>query len=119
INFNPPSLPFPSKVPLLDFSARWVGMLKIPKSGHYTFAMMLDDGGRLQIDGKPVIEDWVAHAPARREGQLDLEAGHHDIEVEFFQGGGSSTCKLYWALKDGFADTIVPDDALWHRKKKK
>ena len=114
-------LPFPPNVPKQDFCARWLGLIKVDKPGHYTFTLLLDDGGRLWIDGRQLIDDWTAagHAPLKRMGQIDLEAGYHEIKIDFFQGAAGAACKLFWALRDGFAEVLVPDDALWHRPKRK
>ena len=42
--------------------------------GAWEFSTLSDDGVRVTVDGKPVIENWAWHGPTRNTGQLTLEA---------------------------------------------
>ena len=59
-----------------DFSVRWTGQLVPPVSGRYELTVTGDDGFRLDVDGKRVIDEWTTTPRARaRSATLDLEAG--------------------------------------------
>ena len=59
-----------------DFSARWTGQLLPPASGTYTVIVAGDDGFRLFVDGKPVIDDWTTTSRAQaKTAAVTLEAG--------------------------------------------
>jgi hypothetical protein len=73
--------------PLLEwFAIRFVGRLWVPASGHYQFRINSDDGSRLFIDDRQVIDNDGVHPPRASEGGIELAAGSHEIVVEYFQG---------------------------------
>jgi outer membrane protein OmpA-like peptidoglycan-associated protein len=67
----------------------YVGMLAIQRAGRYRFRLTSDDGARLSIDGKRVVDNDGLHEPSAKEGELSLGIGIHDVRVEYFQGPGS------------------------------
>lgn len=62
---------------------------EIPE-GHYILYLTSDDGVRLFLDGKMVIDQWNIHEPATDEVKLKL-GGSHRLEIEHFEGGGFGT----------------------------
>ncbi|MCW8132592.1 MAG: protein kinase [Planctomycetota bacterium] len=97
-----------------DFCIRWFGTIKIEKAGHYTFATSADDGTRITVNGKQLTNDWTTHPMTRFAGEIDLAAGSYEIKLEYYEKGGGAGCRLYWGLKDGFPETIIPPEALSH-----
>ena len=87
-------------VPHEHFSARWTGTLgPMPKTGEYTFGLTSDDGSRMFIDDKKIIDSWVPQAESLTTGKIHLEEGHtYKIRVEYFQAGGGAICRLGWKL---------------------
>src|SRR5262249_42746958 len=71
-----------------DFALKFEGFLKIEREVMYTFIVTSDDGSRLYVDGKLVVENDGIHAPLTREGSARLTKGVHKITVGFMQGGG-------------------------------
>jgi hypothetical protein len=53
-----------------------------------------DDGVRLFVDGKRVLERWNRHGPTEDVVTLDLDAGPHDLRVEHFEIDGWSWLAL-------------------------
>jgi beta-glucosidase len=80
-----------------DYSVRWTGHFRAGASGIYTIAMTCDDGMRVFIDGKKVLEDWRV-GPARTTSiEMELVQGQdHAVTVEFFQRAGQAVAKLEW-----------------------
>ncbi|WP_308238128.1 glycoside hydrolase family 3 N-terminal domain-containing protein [Phenylobacterium sp. J367] len=70
-------------------SARWTGYITAPETGDYRFRFASDNGYRVYVDGKPVVEEWgVGDAPSILDGGVRLEAGkRYAIRVEGFQRG--------------------------------
>jgi hypothetical protein len=94
------------------YSARWTGQIEAPVSGTYTFTGTADDGVRLFIDGKVVVDDWSDKAPTDITGTIALEAGkRYDIQYDYYENGGGAVARLAWEYP-GQARQIVPASAL-------
>ena len=94
------------------FASRHRAFIEIPASGLYTFSIESDDGSALFIDGSRLILNDGVHSMARKEASIELEAGLHDLRVDFFENGGDAGLRLYWASA-AFAREIVPAGAFW------
>lgn len=100
-----------------NFVVRWSGMVKIATAGKYTFATESDDGSRLSIDGKVVVNNGGPHGMEKKSGEIELTAGDHAIVIEYFQGGGGGGCKAFWKAPGG-DEMPIPTSALAHDKDK-
>ncbi|MBK9338141.1 MAG: right-handed parallel beta-helix repeat-containing protein [Lewinellaceae bacterium] len=58
--------------------------------GRYAIELTSDDGARLYIDGKRVIDHWDIHEPAVDEIEVEL-GGTHTIRIEHFEASGFGT----------------------------
>jgi beta-glucosidase len=84
-------------VPATNFSVKWTGTLTPPTTGTYTFGLTSDDGSRLFIDGKQVIDNWRDQASNTETAQVRLTAGQAvPIEVDYYQAGGDDLVHLGW-----------------------
>jgi parallel beta-helix repeat protein len=63
--------------------------------GEYAIELTSDDGVKMFLDGKLLIDHWNIHEPAVDEVRLRL-GGHHKLEVEHFDGGGFGTLDFRW-----------------------
>ena len=80
-----------------EFGLVFTGKLDAPKDGEYFFQVASDDGGRISIDGKSVVEnDGIHPASAIREGKVKLKKGSHDFRLEYFQGTGQAELFAAW-----------------------
>src|SRR5438034_1339691 len=57
------------------FSVRWTGEVEAPVTGEYRFFIQTDDGGRLWVDEKLLIDQWHIRAQAEGAGRIQLEGG--------------------------------------------
>jgi PA14 domain-containing protein len=99
------------------FYVRWTGLIRTPKDAKYTFYTESDDGSRLFIDGKQVVENSGLHPMEEKSGEIELKAGDHEIKVDLFENEGEVGVKLSWEAA-GMTKEVVPDAALFHRKDK-
>ncbi|MSQ94774.1 MAG: cytochrome c1 [Gemmataceae bacterium] len=67
---------------------RFEGYLDIEKDGTYSFHVTSDDGSRLWIDDKLVVNNDGVHPPQLKSGNSKLTKGVHKIVVAVFNGGG-------------------------------
>lgn len=71
-----------------QFALRFEGALSIDTEGEYTFWLKSDDGSRLTIDGKVVVDNDGIHGAQEKNGKLALAKGSHLITVDFFEQAG-------------------------------
>ncbi|GAA3433792.1 glycoside hydrolase family 3 C-terminal domain-containing protein [Kutzneria kofuensis] len=84
-----------------NYSVKWTGTLTPPATGTYTFGLSSDDGSRLFVNGKQVIDNWRDQASHTETATVDLTAGTPaQIEVDYYQSGGDATVNLGWAQPD-------------------
>lgn len=99
INFEPANQapdPFLPKSPL---SVRWTGKLRPTVTGQYTFSFTSDDGCRLSVDGKMLIDAWRGHAVRTDTATIYLEAGKdYQLKAEYYDNRDYAVAKLQWRV---------------------
>jgi mono/diheme cytochrome c family protein len=60
------------------------------------FHLGSDDGSRLLVDGKKVVDVDGVHPHQTKSEEIQLAPGPHLVVVEYFQGGGEWTVDLQW-----------------------
>ena len=84
-----------------NFSARWTATVRPTASGTHHLALTSDDGSRLMIDGKVVIDNWGDHGEEQKDARVELAAGRdYRFEVEFYDASGGAMVKLGWVTPD-------------------
>lgn len=68
------------------FALDFTGAFSVDKAGTYGWELMSDDGARLWIDGKLVLNNDGVHGPGSVSGEAELQPGAHRIRVAYFQG---------------------------------
>jgi hypothetical protein len=113
INFSSTQEDWPGTMYKDFFYVRWTGKIRIPADGKYTFSLISDDGSRLFIDGKQIIDNGGAHAMEEISRDAQLTAGDHVIKIEFFEKDIDAGCVFLWQ-SDKIARQVVPATALYH-----
>jgi len=72
------------------------GLIKVPADGIYTFYISSDDGSKLIIDDKPVIDNDGLHGFVEKNNELPLARGYHSIKILFFERSGGDDLKVQW-----------------------
>jgi alpha-D-xyloside xylohydrolase len=81
-----------------DYSVRWTGTFVARAAGAYRFQASADDGVRLFIDGKPLLNDWSVHPARPVAASVNLSANsRHTIRLEFFQATRDSLIHFSWS----------------------
>jgi hypothetical protein len=68
------------------FGIDYSGRFWIDKPGLYRFELTSDDGSRLYIDGRVIVNNDGIHAPETKVAAVPLDGGVHRIRVSYFQG---------------------------------
>jgi hypothetical protein len=92
---------------------RWKGRISIPEAGAYTFYVKSDDGSRLFIDGRRVLNNDGLHPAREVSAETELTAGLHVLQLDYFQNAGPGSCLLLWKPPGGDKE-IIPDAVLYH-----
>ena len=67
------------------------GTVMLP-AGRYELVVTSDDGIRVWLDDRLVLEDWSIHAP--KEDRIPLTGGAHRIRLEYFQNTGAAALQV-------------------------
>ena len=82
-------------LPADNFSARWTRTLPFA-DGRYRFTVQVDDGARLWLDGRLLIDQWGEGSARTFTAEADLAAGNHTLRLEYLELGGGALAKLTW-----------------------
>jgi hypothetical protein len=84
------------------WSARWTGFIEAPLSGEYSFHTFSNDGVRLWVDDRLIVEDWTDHGEKEDVGRITLEGGRrYPFRMEYFYNGGQGVSRLWWTPPGG------------------
>jgi alpha-D-xyloside xylohydrolase len=126
---DPPLGSVPPGLASLDhFSARWTGQLIAAESGEHEIGVEGDDGFRLWLDDRLVVDDWAVGGARFRGHRLTLQAGQTlKLRIDFFQEGGNRVLRLAWRTPsqqrelaaaqrqvDPRQATLLPEACDWH-----
>ncbi|MBM7440209.1 family 16 glycoside hydrolase [Streptomyces sp. HB132] len=95
-----------------NFVAEASGYLVVPADGTYTFRLTSDDGSRLTIDDREVIDHDGLHGAEPKDGSVQLDAGSHPFKVDYFERGGEQQLTLAWRPPGATEFGVVPREAL-------
>jgi hypothetical protein len=70
------------------------GNFEVERPGDYTFHLTSDDGSKLYIDDRLVIDNDGDHSLLELKNSTNLSAGTHPIRIEFFEAGGEAVLEL-------------------------
>ena len=79
------------------YSAKWTGKIHSPKTGNYKIGLDGNDGYRLYINNKLLIDNWKKQTYSTMLADFLFEQNkEYDITVEFFEPIGNAHIKLIW-----------------------
>ncbi|NOQ77216.1 MAG: hypothetical protein GQ475_05420, partial [Methylococcaceae bacterium] len=86
------------------FAFRFQSGLDIPKDGRYYIFLISDDGSKIFIDGELVVNNDGLHAARRwKYNRIELTAGIHELEVQYFEKTGRERLVIYlWERSMGY-----------------
>jgi alpha-D-xyloside xylohydrolase len=111
-----------------NFSARWEGMITAPEDGEYEIGMEFDDGARLYLDNKLILNDWGFGQKRYKGIKVQFTKGQKiSVKVEYHQGTLDRYFRLGWRTPSDFRaladmkqqlnntmETYLPPAAGWY-----
>jgi hypothetical protein len=96
-----------------SFSARWIGRIEAPATGSFTFVARVDDGVRLWINHKLIIDWWKTEGVKEPKGSILLKGGQkYDIKLEYFNAGKEAEAHLLWS-GPSIPHGVIPTKSLY------
>jgi beta-glucosidase len=88
------------KLPVDFYSARWTGKIRSPKTGKFKVGLDGNDGFRLFIDNKLIIDNWKKQTYSTILAEYYFKKDKsYDIKIEFFEPVGNAHLKLIWNVE--------------------
>lgn len=94
-----------------NWAGRFTGEIYFPSSGSYRIEASSDDGVRVFIDDKTIIDSWVDQAFVRTGTYAAGEAGWKRIRIDYYEASGGAGISLYWIPPAG-SSALVPGSNL-------
>lgn len=95
------------------FGIVYTGSFAVSVPGNYTFTVLSDDGAKVYIDGRLVVDNDGVHPPGEESGAVRLDAGAHNIKLEYFQGPRYEIALQLWVIPPGGRKQIFNIDKAW------
>lgn len=126
---RPPLADIPAGLKSLDnFSARWKGNLVAPEDGEYEIGLEGDDGYRLWLNDKMVVEDWSEAAKRYKGTRVTLQKGDVvPVRIDYYQDARDRNLRFAWrspselkkiaeatAKLDNVSRTYLPTGTTWY-----
>lgn len=83
-----------------NFSVRWTGKFDFDQS-KYAFKVKADDGVRMWVDNKLVIDQWKDQSPTEYSANVDLTKGTHEVKVEYYEKEKGAQVNAWWEKAGG------------------
>ena len=92
------------------------GYINIEQDGDYKFFTMSDDGSKLYIDDKQIVNNDGSHGVKQHGGDVTLTKGYHVLKVSYFNGSGGKVLNVFYR-GPGIPKQPVPVDVLFGEKR--
>ncbi|GAF02789.1 glycoside hydrolase family 3 protein [Saccharicrinis fermentans] len=110
VNFDPVNQPPDSYSNYRHKSMRWTGYIVPNISGDYKIGVNSDDGIRLWLNDKLVVDEWHNRGTTTDQVDVKMEAGKkYAIKLEYFDNGGDAICQLLWKVPGDTGDLYDED----------
>jgi alpha-L-fucosidase len=98
-----------------DYGFEYTGYVKVPTDGTYIFYCESDDGSKLYIANRLVVNNDYAHGMVEEKGVIALKAGFHAFRLQFFQQKGDVGLQVSFK-GPGMPKQEIPDGVLLYKK---
>lgn len=99
-----------------NFAIYASGFINIKKTTNIDFRLVCDDGGKLFIDNKLIIDNGVNHGLQPTDGETILKPGKHPFRLEYYQGLYGKGLSLQWRPYGSKAFAVVPPSVFTYQE---
>jgi hypothetical protein len=101
-----------------NFGIRWHGYIRAPKPGKYTLVLLCDNGCRMTVDGKTVIDRLSTGGQHRLTAEVELTDKPTPFRIDYNEGMFTAWCRLRWSRdgKQGFPEQPITPQFLFHTR---
>ena len=92
------------------------GYLVIEKQNSYNFRIWSDDGSRVTLNDRIILDNDGNHGTDYKEASVTLTEGLHPFKIEYFQGEGGSYLSWNWKPSGSEMWMVVPAENIVHTK---
>jgi hypothetical protein len=96
-------------VPADRFSVRWIRTIEF-EGGNYRFTVVTDDGFRLYVDGRLILDKWIDQPSTTYTVDIGLVGGHHSVVAEYYENTGGAIAKLSWRRLTELGVEVIVDE---------
>lgn len=93
------------------FAVRWSGYIRAPRPGRYKLLAIADDGFRMKLDGKPVMDSW--NQIAWQNALVELTGAPQEICFEMHENRWGAAARLQWVPPGESVAVPVPPSAFY------
>jgi len=101
-----------------QFSVDWTGDVQVNSSGEHEFCVEADDGIRLWIDNRLIIDRWINQALTRSCGVIYLDSlvggNFKPLQLHYFEASGDATVRLFFRSLPNGSSEIASRSVLYY-----
>ncbi|MGV3639571.1 MAG: PA14 domain-containing protein [Adhaeribacter sp.] len=98
-----------------NFAVHASGFLHIRQTARVVFRLVSDDGSRLFIGNKLVVDHASRHGLEPKDAEITLKAGKHPFRVEYYQDKGNKGLSLQWKTAGDKDFSVIPPEVFTHQ----
>ena len=105
---QPPAAGMPAE----NFSVRWTGWLLPPVSGRYVFHVTVDDGIRIWVNDKRILNEWRGQAVSNYTAAVELTGNRpYRLRIDYCQYSMDTRVVVTWERPEA---PLKTPPASWH-----
>ncbi len=91
------------------FGIVYTGIIQAHQPGHYLLRVASDDGSKIYLDDKLVVNNDGLHPITTARGAMDLDTARHHLRIEYMQGPRYRVALQLYCTAPGGQEKLFPD----------
>ena len=108
-----PELSIPDGIGRDHFGYVFTGVLKVARTGPYTFILTTNDGSDLYIGGEMAVDNDSHQGQTTGSGKIWLQKGCHPFRIRYFEGYGGESFMIQWQTPGNVVAGDLPPEAVF------